>query len=135
MRKKTLDRMIKLVHEINDGPLSYPLIIKRLKPLDQQSNYNRLLQEWTEGEPEFEVVAEVNGIFSAFKESEKWHDNGTLSIHDFKCTINETDENGNPYVFDTNCIAVRKDTGEEFEIVFKREYIGESAYGFRPVVK
>jgi hypothetical protein len=128
MNKKTFQRMEKMVHDINNGPLSFPLIVKRLKPLDQQTNYNSKLREWY-GAKDYDIVANTNGIFSAFKESEDWREIGTLSIHDFKCTINNTVD------IDDNCLVVRVDTNEEYEVIFKREYIGEYVMGLRPVVK
>jgi rRNA maturation protein Rpf1 len=126
MKRKTLDRMIKLIHEINEGPFSYPIVIKRLKPLNLQTNYNVKLREWY-GVKLYDVVATTTGIFSAFKESEDWKEIGTFSIHDWKCNINDDVD------IDTNCIVERTDTGEVFEVVFKREYIGEFTVGLRPV--
>lgn len=127
MRKKTFDRMIKMVHKINLSPLAYPIRIKRLKPLYEQSNYNPRLKEWF-GPKEFDIVAETKGIFEAFKESEDWRENGMLPIHDYKCTVNDDID------VDTDCIVERIDTNEVFEIVFKREYIGEYVLGLRPVI-
>jgi hypothetical protein len=126
MNKKSYNRMVKKVHEINSGPLSFPIIIKKLMPLDQQTNYNSMLREWV-GPQEYEIVAYTTGIFEAFKQSEEWRENGTLSMHDWKCAINDT------IAVDTNCIVERTDTSEVFEVVFKREYIGEFIIGLRPV--
>lgn len=126
MKKSTFNKMVKRVHEINDGPLSFPITVKRLKPLDQQTKYNAKLREWF-GAKEYNIVANTTGVFSAFKESEEWKEIGTLSIHDWKCSINDDID------IDTYCIVERTDTSEIFEVIFKREYIGEFVIGLRPV--
>lgn len=126
MKKRSYQRMIKKVHEINVGPLSYPITVKRLLPLDQQPNYNASLREWF-GDQEYGITAITSGIFDAFKESEQWKEIGTLSIHDWKLSVNDDVD------IDTNCIVVRNDTNEVFEVLFKREYIGEIIIGLRPV--
>jgi len=130
MRKSTYSRMIKKVYEINNGPLSKQIIIKKPKELELQSSYNPLLNEYTEtGVPEFEIIDTANAIFSAFKESEKWIEIGTLSIHDWKCNIND-------YVkIDNSCIVEIVETGEQFEVIFIRPYIGEKVVGLRPVIR
>lgn len=128
MRKKSYKRMLKKIHEINDSPLSFPLIIRRLKPLSEQKNYNPKLREWF-GPKEYETVAETSGIFESFKKSEEWHEIGTLSVHDIKCSIN----NDIPIRHDYSVI--RADTGEEYEVIFIRPYIGENVIGLRPLVK
>jgi hypothetical protein len=127
MNKKTVQRMEKLVHEVNSGPLSFPIIVKRLKALDQQANYNPKLHEWY-GPKDYDITSTTTAIFSAFKESEEWREIGTLSIHDWKCNVN------NDVDVDDNCIVIRTDTNEEFEVIFKREYIGEFVLGLRPVI-
>jgi hypothetical protein len=119
--------MIKRVQEINLNPLSTPITIKKLKPLLEQPNYNPRLREWF-GPKEWDIVAETRGIFEAFKESEDWREIGMLETHDYKVTVNDSIQ------FDTvECIVERPDTGQIFEIVFKREYIGEFVIGLRPV--
>ncbi len=126
MKKKTYKRMIKKIHEINKSPLAFPIIIKKLKPLSEQTNYNPKLREWY-GPKEWEIVAETTAIFDAFKQSEEWKEIGMLGINDYRATIN------NDVYIDHHCIVQRADTGRIFEVVFIREYIGEYAVGLRPV--
>lgn len=126
MKKKTFDRMVKKIHQINNSVLSIPIRVKRLKPLDQQPNYNSKLKEWF-GEKEWDVI-ETTGIIEAFKESEDWRENGMLYIHDFKISIN------NNIPIDTNCIVEKVEDGSVYQVIFKREYIGENIIGLRPRV-
>lgn len=126
MNKKTFKRMLKKIHEINESELSVPIIIKKLKPLEEQPNYNPKLREWY-GPKEWDIVAKTTAIFDAFKQSEEWKEIGMLGINDYRVTINN-----NVYI-DHHCIVERVDTGKVFEVVFIREYIGEYAVGLRPV--
>jgi hypothetical protein len=126
MNRKTFDRMVRKVHEINLNPLAFPITIKRLKPLNQQTNYNPKLKEFF-GIKDYDIVGTTFGIFEAFKQSEEWKEIGTLSIHDWKCSISDNIN------IDTYCIVERTDTNEVFDVIFKREYIGEFVVGLRPV--
>src|SRR5690554_4544433 len=127
MRKKSFNRMIKKVHEINQSELAYDIKIKRLLPLEQQQNYNKLLKEWY-GPKDYEIVAETKAIFHAFKESEEWKEIGMLSVNDYKITLNDN------IPIDFNYIVERVKDGRLFEVIFIREYIGENIVGLRPVV-
>jgi hypothetical protein len=133
MRKKTFDRMLKKVHEINLGPLGTKIQIKRLLPIELQENYNSRLKEWY-GPRKWEVIAETSGDITAFKESEDWKEIGTLGIHDYKCTINDNLGISINHKDITNYIVERLDTNEIYEIVFYREFIGEVHIGLRPVI-
>lgn len=132
MRKKTFNRMIKRIHDMNEGVLSIEVVIKKLS--ENQNNYNPILREYY-GERQWEIVAETNGIIDAFKESETWHENGVIGIHDYKLSVNNnlflnvTEENINNYIVE------RKDNGIRYEITFYREFIGEVHLGLRPVKK
>jgi hypothetical protein len=127
MKNKTFNRIIKKIHEINNSPIGESFTFKKLVSLDIQQNYNPLLNEWY-GDKKWETIASVKGILEAFKESEVWRENGMLSIHDYKLSIN------NDINVDTNCICIRDNDGVEFEIIFKREFIGEFIIGLRPKV-
>lgn len=131
MKKKTYDRMLKKIHDINLGFLSTPIRIKRLLPLNQQTNYNAVLREWY-GPKQWEVIVETRGEIDAFKESEDWKEIGTIGIHDYKIKIN--DNLG--LVFDdiTNYLVERLDNNKHYEILFYREFIGEVHMGLRPVI-
>jgi len=131
MKKRTYDRMIKKVHEINLGYLGTNIAIKKLKPLSEQSNYNRKLKEWF-GEKEWDIVLETKGEIDAFKESEVWHEAGTVNIHDYKCKIN--DNLGIDFDDITKYIVVNLKNKREYEIIFYREFIGEVHIGLRPVI-
>lgn len=129
MRKKTYDRMIKKVHEINESPLSVRIEILRNKPLGMQPNYNSKLREWF-GPKLYDVVADTTGIVDAFKESEDWKEIGNLGIHDYKVTIND---NLNLNINELpNYVAKIND--KMYNIVFYREFIGEVHIGIRPLV-
>jgi hypothetical protein len=129
MRKKTYDRMIKKVHEINQNPLSIAIKILRNKPDAMQPNYNPKLREWF-GPKEYDVIANTTGIMDAFKESEDWKEIGNLGIHDYKVTINDNlnlDIHELPnYMAEIN--------SKMYNIVFYREFIGEVHIGIRPLV-
>lgn len=130
MKKKTFERMQKKVHEINEGPLSSPIIIQKLKPLEQQPNYNRIMREY-HGPQEWEIVVEATGIIDAFKQSEEWREIGTISVHDYKLTIND---NLNLVLDDISNYQVKRlDNNKIYEIIFYREFIGEVHVGLRPV--
>lgn len=132
MRKKTYNRMVKQIHKMNEkSPLSTPILIKRLKPLEEQKNYNPLLKEWS-GPRDWEIVAETSGIFDAFKQSEEWREIGMLDIHDYKCSIN--DNLPIDYKNITQYIVERVEDKKLFNIVFHREFIGEVHLGLRPAV-
>lgn len=131
MRKKTFDRMLKKIHEINLGELGTDIVIKKLYPLDMQTNYNATLREWY-GPKQWEIIAETKGEITAFKESEDWKEIGTLGIHDYKCKIND-----NIYLNPneiTNYIVKRKDNNKTYDVIFFREFIGEIHLGLRPVI-
>lgn len=132
MRKKNYDRLINKIHEINLGLLGTPIRIKKLLPLNQQTNYNAILREWY-GPKEWEIVVETKGEIDAFKESEEWKEIGTLSIHDYKCKIN--DNLGLVLDDISNYVVERLDNNKNYEIVFYREFIGEVHLGLRPVIK
>lgn len=131
MRKKTYNRMLKKIYEINLGYLSTEIIIKKLKPLNAQVNYNPILREWY-GPKEWEIIVETKGEIDAFKESEDWKETGTLSVHDYKCKIN----NNLLIQMDdiSNYIVQRLDNNKFYEIIFYREFIGETHLGLRPVI-
>jgi hypothetical protein len=131
MKKRTYDRLIKKIHEINLSELSTPIRIKRLLPLNLQSNYNSVLREWY-GPKEWEVVVETRGEIDAFKESEDWKEIGTLSVHDYKCKIN--DNLGLAINDISNYIVERLDNNKIYEVIFYREFIGEVHLGLRPVI-
>jgi hypothetical protein len=131
MKKKTYDRLIKKIHDINLGIMGTSIRIKRLLPLNQQTNYNAVLREWY-GPKQWEVVIETKGEIDAFKESEDWKEIGTVSIHDYKCKIN--DNLGLVMDDITNYIVERLDNNKHYEIIFYREFIGEVHLGLRPVM-
>lgn len=132
MNEKKLNRMKNLIHELNNSELSTPIIIKKLDELNTQTNYNPLLNEW-HGKKELVTVVETNGIIEAFKESEVWKENGTISVHDYKCIIND---NLNIDLDEISTYIVeRLDNNNHYEIVFYREYIGEIHIGLRPVTR
>lgn len=131
MRKKTFERMRKKVHEINLGELGTEILIKRLKPLELQPNFNHMLDEW-HGPKEWEVVVQTKGEIDAFKESEDWKEIGTISIHDYKCKIND---NLLLQMDDiSHYIVQRLDNMKHYEVIFYREFIGETHLGLRPVI-
>jgi hypothetical protein len=131
MRKKNYDRIIKKIHDINLGFMSTPIKIKRLLPLNQQTNYNSVLREWY-GPKQWEVIVETKGEFDAFKESEDWKEIGTLSVHDYKCKIND---NLGLVLHDiSNYVVERLDNNQNYDIIFYREFIGEVHMGLRPVI-
>jgi hypothetical protein len=131
MRKKNYDRIIKKIHDINLGFMSTPIKIKRLLPLNQQTNYNAVLREWY-GPKQWEVIVETKGEFDAFKESEDWKEIGTLSVHDYKCKIND---NLGLVLHDiSNYVVERLDNNQNYDIIFYREFIGEVHMGLRPVI-
>lgn len=132
MRKKTYDRMLKKIHQINEGPLSTPIKIKKLLPLEQQSNYNFMLKEWY-GPQQYEDILTTSGDLNAFKQSEEWREIGTLSVHDYKLAIN--DNLGLSLDEISHYIVERLDNNKEYEIIFYREFIGETHIGLRPVMK
>lgn len=130
MRKKTYDRMLKKIHQINESPLSTPIVIKKLS--DNQPNYNSKLREWY-GDKQWDIITEAFGIIDAFKESETWHEAGMIEAHDYKLSINN---NLNLILDDiTNYIVERLDNNKIYEITFYREFIGEVHIGLRPVIK
>ena len=131
MKKRNYDRIIKKIHEINLSHLGTPIKIKKLLPLDMQTNYNAVLREWY-GPKQWLTVAETKGEIDAFKESEDWKEIGTLSIHDYKCKIN--DNLGLALDDISNYIVERLDNGKHYEIIFYREFIGEVHIGLRPVI-
>lgn len=131
MKKKNFDRMIKKIHDINLGILGTNIRIKRLLPLEQQTNYNSLLREWY-GPKQWETVIETKGEIDAFKQSEDWKEIGTLGIHDYKCKIN--DNLGLIMDNITNYIVERLDNNQVYEILYYREFIGEVEIGLRPVI-
>lgn len=129
MRKKTYDRMIKKVHELNEGPLSVNIKILSLKPLAMQPNYNPKMREWF-GPKLYDVASDTTGIIDAFKESEDWKEIGTLGIHDYKVTINDN-LNLNIHELTNYMAEINK---KMYNIVFYREFIGEVHIGIRPLV-
>lgn len=131
MRKKTYNRMVKQIHKINKSELSEPITIQRLKPLEEQENYNPLLKEWT-GPKNWEDVIESSGIFDAYKKSEEWREIGMLDVHDYKCSIN----NDLPIDYEklVEYRLVRKKNNKAYKIIFYREFIGEVHLGLRPVI-
>jgi hypothetical protein len=131
LKKKNYDRIIKKIHDINLGILGTDIQIKRLLPLDQQPNYNKLLREWY-GPKEWEIVIETKGEIDAFKQSEDWKEIGTLGIHDYKCKIN--DNLGLVLDDITNYIVERLDNNKVYEVIYYREFIGEVEIGLRPVI-
>ena len=131
MKKKNYDRLIKKIHDINLGVLSTPIRIKKLKPLNQQGNYNAILREWY-GPKQWEVVIETKGEIDAFKQSEEWKEIGTLSIHDYKCKIN--DNLGLVMDDISNYVVERLDNNKHYDVIFYREFIGEVHIGLRPVI-
>lgn len=131
MRKRTYDRMLKKIHDINTGILGTPIRIKKLLPLNQQPNYNSKLREWY-GPKEWYIVVETKGELDAFKESEEWKEIGTLSVHDYKCKINDNLSLSLNEI--SNYIVERLDNNSIYEIIFYREFIGEVHLGLRPVV-
>lgn len=132
MRRKTLERFIKKVHEINDGPLGEKFRILKNKPLVDQANYNPKLREWY-GPKDYDEITIVSGILEAFKESQEWKDIGTISIHDYKLIINDTIPEINTGNI-ADMIAERVNDGKRYELVFYREFIGEVHIGLRPKV-
>jgi hypothetical protein len=131
VKKKNYNRIIKRIHEINLSQISTPIRIKRLLPLNEQPNYNSLLREWY-GPKEWEIVIETNGEIDAFKESEEWKEIGTLSVHDYKCKIN--DNLGLVLDDVSNYIVERLDNNKIYDVIFYREFIGEVHLGLRPVI-
>lgn len=131
MKKKNYNRIIKRIHEINLSQISTPIRIKRLLPLNQQPNYNSLLREWY-GPKEWEIIIDTNGEIDAFKESEEWKEIGTLSVHDYKCKIN--DNLGLVLDDVSNYIVERLDNNKIYDVIFYREFIGEVHLGLRPVI-
>lgn len=131
MRKRTFDRMVKKVHEINLSELSTPIRIKKLLPLNQQTNFNPVLREWY-GPKQWEIVKETKGEIDAFKESEDWKEIGTISVHDYKCKINDN------LLLDlneiSNYVVERLDNNKHYDVIFYREFIGEVHLGLRPVI-
>lgn len=132
MRKKNYDRIIKKIHEINLSALGTSIQIKKLLPLNQQTNYNSLLREWY-GPKEWEIIVETKGEIDAFKESEDWKEIGTVSLHDYKCKIN--DNLGLVLDDISNYIVERLDNNKKYEVIFYREFIGEVHLGLRPVME
>lgn len=134
MNKKTYDRMLKKIHELNEGILSTPILIKKLSSNDKQTSYNKILQEYTNSnEKIYEIIADTNGIFSSFKQSEDWRENGMLGIHDYSCSINDSIPSLNENELNLY-IVERKEDNKQFEVIFYREYIGEVVIGLRPVI-
>lgn len=131
MKKKNFDRMLNKVHKINLSPLSTPILIKKLLPLNLQENYNPILREWY-GPKQWSVITETSGVFEAFKQSEDWNEIGTIGIHDYKCVVN--DNLGLVLDDVTNYQVERLDNNKTYEVVFYREYIGEVQLGLRPVI-
>jgi hypothetical protein len=131
VKKKNYNRIIKRIHEINLSQISTPIRIKRLLPLNQQPNYNSLLREWY-GPKEWEIIIDTNGEIDAFKESEEWKEIGTLSVHDYKCKIN--DNLGLVLDDVSNYIVERLDNNKIYDVIFYREFIGEVHLGLRPVI-
>lgn len=129
MRKKTFERMVKKIHEMNGNPLSTPIKIFKLLPDDLQPNYNKKLREWF-GPKEYIIVADTSGIIDAFKESEEWREIGTLGLHDYKVTIND---NLNINIKELP-LYTAKVGNKSFNIVFYREFIGEVHIGIRPLL-
>jgi hypothetical protein len=131
MNNRRFKRMEKKIHEINLGPLSTPIRIKKLLPLNQQPNFNPILREWY-GEKKWEVIAETRGEIDAFKESEEWREIGTIGLHDYKCKINDN------LLLDlnqiNNYVVERLDNNQFYEVIFYREFIGEVHLGLRPVL-
>jgi hypothetical protein len=131
MRRKTFERMRKKVHEINLGELGTEIVIKKLKPLLEQTNFNSMLDEW-HGPKEWEVVVQTKGEIDAFKESEDWKEIGTITIHDYKCKIND---NLLLQMDDISHYMVQRlDNMKHYEVIFYREFIGETHLGLRPVI-
>jgi hypothetical protein len=132
MRKKNFDRTVKKIHEINNMyGISTPIRIKKLLPLNQQTNYNSVLREWY-GPKQWTTIVETNGEFDAFKESEDWKEIGTLSVHDYKCKIN--DNLGLVLDDISNYTVERLDNNQNYDVIFYREFIGEVHLGLRPVI-
>lgn len=132
MRKKTFDRIVKKIHDINLSEISTSIQIKRLLPLNQQTNYNTILREWY-GPKQWEVIVETNGVISAFKQSEEWREIGTISIHDYKCKINDNLEELSLNEI-SNYVVERLDNNQFYEVIYYREFIGEVEIGLRPVI-
>lgn len=131
MNRKKYDRMIKKIHEINLGELGTEIRIKKLKPLNEQTNYNSILREWY-GPKEWITIVETKGEIEAFKQSEEWKEIGTISVHDYKCKIND---NLMIQLDDvSNYLVERLDNNKLYEVIFYREFIGEVHIGLRPVI-